>query len=79
MIGTVQYPTGDGPIIEGRYVNGRMTFHTAHVPDFETAPATVNFQARVVGDVIRLTTVDDAGTATGMAHRAGAKPAEASP
>ena len=76
VIGTVQYPTGVGPILDGRYAEGRMTFHTAHVPNFESAPATVSFQAHVEGDVIRLTTVDDAGTATGTAQRAGAKPEE---
>ena len=79
LIGTVQYPTGDGPILDGRYAEGRMTFHTAQVPNFESAPATVSFQARVEGDVMRLITVDDAGTAIGTAHRAGAKPVGAPP
>ena len=49
-----------------------MTFHTSHFPQFGTQPATIRFQARVDGDVIRLTSMDDAGVATGVARRAGA-------
>ena len=71
VIGSVGYPSGDGPILEGRYADGQMTFHTSHVPQFGMQPATIRFQARVDGDVIRLTSVDDAGVATGVARRAG--------
>ena len=71
VIGSVRYPTGDGPILEGRYADGQMTFRTSHVPQFETEPATIKFQARVDGDAIRLTTADANGVATGVAHRVG--------
>jgi hypothetical protein len=69
IMGSVQYPTGDGPILDGRYANGQITFHTSHVPQFETEPAKVNFQARVEGDLIRLTVASASGVATGVAHR----------
>ena len=69
VIGTVTYPTGQATILDGQYVDGRMTFHTSHVPQFESAPATIRFQARVDGDVITLTTADEGGVATGSARR----------
>lgn len=69
VIGTVTYPTGQATILDGQYVDGRMTFHTSHVPQFESTPATIRFQARVNGDVITLTTADDGGVATGSARR----------
>jgi hypothetical protein len=71
IMGSVHYPTGDGPILDGRYENGQMTFHTSHIPQFETQPAVTNFQARLEGDVIRLTIAYAAGLATGVAYRAG--------
>ena len=71
VMGSVRYPTGDGPILDGRYADGQMTFHTSHVPQFESQAAVVNFQARVEGDVIRLTAAYAGGVATGVAHRAG--------
>jgi hypothetical protein len=71
IVGSVRYPTGDGQILDGRYANGQMTFHTSHVPQFETEPAIVNFQARVEGDLIRLTAAYASGVATGVAHRTG--------
>ena len=71
IVGSVRYPTGDGQILDGRYANGQMTFHTSHVPQFETQPAIVNFQALVEGDVISLTAAYGDGVATGVAHRAG--------
>lgn len=74
LIGMVRYPSGDGQILDGRYVNGRITFHTSHLPQFANEPATIQFQAQVEGDVLRLTTSDDAGVATGVARRAAATP-----
>ena len=70
VIGTVRYPTGDGAIVDGRYFDGQITFHTVHVPQFETEPATIRFQVRVDGDVLRVTTADDGGITTGLARRA---------
>ena len=72
VIGTVTYPTGQATILDGQYVDGRMTFHTSHVPQFESSPATIRFQARVNGDVITLTTADAGGVATGSARRVAA-------
>jgi hypothetical protein len=72
VIGTVTYPTGQATILDGEYADGRMTFHTSHVPQFESVPATIRFQARVNGDVITLTTADDGGVATGSARRVAA-------
>jgi len=69
VIGTVTYPTGQATILDGQYADGRMTFHTSHTPQFESAPATIRFQARVNGDVITLTTADEGGVATGSARR----------
>ena len=69
VIGTVTYPTGDATILDGQYDKGRMTFHTSHVPQFESTAATIRFQAQVDGDLIRLTTADDGGVATGSARR----------
>ena len=71
VIGTVRYPTGEGAIVDGRYVDGLITFHTVHVPQFETQPATIRFQVRVDGDVLRVTIADDGGITTGLARRAG--------
>jgi len=79
VIGTVSYPTGEGAILDGRYANGRLTFHTSHIPQFESQPATIRFQALVEGDVIRLTSADDAGVATGVAHRASSASARPMP
>jgi TIR domain len=69
VVGSVQYPTGEGAILDGRYADGQMTFSTSHVPSFETQPVTINFQARVEGDLIRLTIAYADGVATGVAHR----------
>jgi hypothetical protein len=69
VMGSVRFPTGESPILEGRYVNRQMTFHTSHVPQFETQPAVVNFQARVEGGLMRLTIAYADGVATGEGHR----------
>lgn len=70
VTGSVRYPTGEAPILDGRVDENRLTFHTSHVPPFASAPATIRFQAEVEGDAIRLTSTDEAGTATGVARRA---------
>jgi hypothetical protein len=70
VIGTVRYPTGDGPILEGSVDENRLTFLTSHVPQFASEPATIRYQAEVQGDSITLTATDSSGTATGVARRA---------
>jgi hypothetical protein len=70
VTGMVRYPTGDGPVLEGRVDGNRLTFHTSHVPQFASAPATIRYEAEVQQDAIALTATDEAGTATGVARRA---------
>ena len=70
LTGTVRYPTGEAPIIDGRVEGRVLTFHTSHVPQFESAPAVIRYQAELVGDEIRFTTTDQYGLARGVARRA---------
>jgi hypothetical protein len=70
VIGTVRYPTGDASILDGRFADGQLTFHTEHVPQFASAPATIRLQGRLEGDTFRLTVADEGGVATGTARRA---------
>ena len=74
ITGMVRYPTGDGPILDARLVGNVLTFHTSHVPQFESTPATIRFQADVDGSEIRLTLTDDSGIAKGVARRRQASP-----
>jgi hypothetical protein len=67
--GMVRYPTGEGPILDPRLAGGMLTFHTAHVPQFEAAPAVIRFQATAGSNEIRLTATDDSGISTGVATR----------
>lgn len=66
--GMVRYPTGDGPILDARLVGSVLTFHTSHVPQFESTPATIQYQAEVASDEIRFTTTDAGGIAKGIAR-----------
>src|SRR5262249_4344642 len=62
--------------------DGHMTFHTEHTPEFASEPATIRTDARLEGDTLKITTIDDDGTATGMATRSaaqGANEADAAP
>ena len=68
--GVVQYPTGDGAMHDVRLEGRTLTFYTTHVPQFESSPATIRFQADVSADQIQLMATDDAGVATGVAARA---------
>jgi hypothetical protein len=65
--GMVRYPTGEGPILDPRLAGGVLTFHTAHVPQFESAPAVIRFQATPGSSEIRLIATDDFGISTGVA------------
>jgi len=67
--GTVEYPTGKAVIGNGAIAGPKITFQTVHTPQFESSPATIHFEAEVVGTSIHLTSVDDNGIATGIAHR----------
>jgi TIR domain len=70
LAGTVRYPTGDGVMHDVTLKGTTLTFYTTHVPQFESAPATIRFQAEVAGDELRLLVTNDAGVATGVATRA---------
>jgi TIR domain len=67
--GMVQYPTGNGAMHEVTLKGRTLTFYTSHVPQFESSPATIRFQAEVAADRIQLMATDDAGVATGVAAR----------
>jgi hypothetical protein len=67
--GIVEYPTGAGAIHDAELDGRQLTFSTTHTPQFESEPATIRFHAEVNGDEIRLTSINDAGIATGIAKR----------
>ena len=69
IAGMVEYPTGDGPIHDGQLSANTLSFATTHVPQFASSPATIRYEGEVSDGGIRLTSVDDAGVATGVARR----------
>jgi hypothetical protein len=69
ITGMVRYPTGEGPILEPQLIGDVLTFHTAHVPQFESSPAIIRFQAQARANEITLTATDDFGISTGLATR----------
>jgi hypothetical protein len=78
--GVVRYPTGDGPIIDGHIDAGALTFHTEHIPQFESEPATIRVEGQFQDDAIALTVNNNAGIATGTGSPgAGRRPARTLP
>ena len=71
--GSVQYPTGDAPVLGAELKGSSLQFRTEHVPQFESTPATIRFQAEVKGEEIRLAATDESGVATGVAKRQATK------
>jgi hypothetical protein len=71
--GMVRYPTGDGPMHDVVLKGRTLTFYTTHVPQFESTPAVVRFQAEVADDRIQLMSTDAGGVATGVAARPAAR------
>ena len=69
ITGMVRYPTGDAPILDAHLAGSVLTFHTSHVPQFESTPATIRFQADIAGGEIRFTTTDQYGIGKGIARR----------
>jgi len=69
ITGTVRYPTGDAPILDTRLAGPVLTFHTTHVPQFESTPATIRYHAEISGDEIRFTITDQYGAGKGVARR----------
>ena len=74
VTGVVQYPTGEGAILDGRVDADHITFRTTHIPQFADGPATIWTEATVDGDVLTMKMTDDSGTATGVARRSAAQP-----
>jgi hypothetical protein len=70
ITGVVRYPTGDGAMHDVVRKGSTLTFSTTHVPQFESVPATIRFQAEVTADHMQLMATDDTGVATGVAARA---------
>jgi hypothetical protein len=69
ITGMARYPTGDAPIVDARLAGRVLTFHTSHVPQFESTPAIIRYQAEVGDDEIRFTITDDYGIGKGVARR----------
>jgi hypothetical protein len=69
ITGMVRYPTGDGIIDDGRLNGSQLSFSTSHVPQFASSPATIRYEGEVTEGGIRLTAVDAAGVATGVAKK----------
>jgi hypothetical protein len=67
--GLVEYPTGDGAIQDGLLSGSRLSFSTSHVPQFASSPALIRYEGEVTDEGIRLSSVDDAGVASGVARR----------
>jgi hypothetical protein len=70
LTGQVEYPTGSGAIDGGMVGDGRLSFFTKHVPQFETEPATIRFSGEVRGAEVHLTAVTpDGAVAKGTARK----------
>ena len=69
LTGSVRYPTGEGAIQEGSISGDRLTFHTSHVPQFESEPAIIRFTGTIEDDGIALVLTEEFGAATGTARR----------
>ena len=74
ITGVARYPTGDAPILDARLDGRALTFHTSHVPQFESSPAIIRYHADVAGDEIRFTITDQYGIGKGVARRAPSSP-----
>ena len=69
LIGRVRYPTGDAVIQGGAREQDRLTFFTVHTPQFASQEATIRWTGVIAADAIRVTSADEDGIATGIAHR----------
>ena len=69
LTGLVRYPTGEGPLLDGRVDAGLITFRTMHIPQFATEPAPIRTEATIEGEELALKMTDSNGTATGTARR----------
>ena len=69
LYGTVHYPTGDGGIQDGEITGDRIRFRTVHTPQFDSAPAEIRFDGRIVGETIEMILQDSTGSARVTARR----------
>jgi len=59
LLGTVSYPTGVGGIKEGSVQGRRVSFTTAHLPQFEQQEALTRFEGTFEGDRLELVMQND--------------------
>jgi hypothetical protein len=69
ITGMVRYPTGDAPVLAARLAGNVLTFHTSHVPQFESTPAEIRYQGELTDQNFRFTMTDQYGIGTGVARR----------
>jgi hypothetical protein len=69
LMGSVNYPTGDGAIYDGKIDGDRLLFVTRHTPQFESQEATISFVGKIVGDQIELVMQRPNGAQRLIAHR----------
>ena len=69
LFGKAIYPTGEGGILNGKFDQGRISFITKHVPNFDQEEATINVEGKVSGDEIEVFLQDKDGFSKGVAHR----------
>ena len=69
LYGTVHYPSGDAGIQDGEIVADRIRFRTVHTPQFDSAPAEIRFDGRIVGETIEMILQDSTGSARVTARR----------
>ena len=69
LYGSVEYPTGEGGIQDGRLDGDRFSFRTTHLPNFQTKPATTQIEGEIVGEELRLILGSESGAHKGLASR----------
>lgn len=69
LFGTVRYPTGRAGIHDGVIDGERISFSTTHTPQFESAPATIRFEGKIVDGGIRGVLQDGSGHGRVTARR----------
>lgn len=69
LFGTVHYPSGDAGIQDGEIVGDRIRFRTVHTPQFDSVPAEIRFDGRIVGETLELILQDATGSARVTARR----------
>jgi hypothetical protein len=73
IVGTVNYPSGDATIQDGKIKGDTFNFRTVHVPQFEALPTTIKVEGQVEGEELRLIVTTATSVSTGTAHRSSAR------